>query len=32
MSIEDEIRERTWSMNVDYVNEKEARDIGKLIQ
>ena len=32
MSIEDEIRERTWSMKVDYLNEKEARDITKLIQ
>ena len=32
MGIEDEIRERTWSMKVDYLNEKEARDIAKLIQ
>ena len=32
MGIEDEIRERTWSMKVDYLNEKEARDITKLIQ
>ena len=32
MGIEDEIRERTWSMKVDDLNEKEARDITKLIQ
>ena len=30
--MEDEIRERTWFMKVDYLNEKEARDIAKLIQ
>ena len=32
MGIEDEIRERTCAMKVDYLNEKEARDIAKLIQ
>ena len=32
MSIEDEIRDRTWSLKVDYLNEKDARHITKLIQ
>ena len=31
MSIEDEIRERIWPMKVDYLDEKEAKDIVKLI-
>ena len=32
MGIEDEIHERVCSIKFDYLDEKEARDIAKLIQ
>ena len=32
MDIEEEIQERICSIKFDYLDEKEARDIGKLMQ